>query len=251
MRLATASLLFILFVGSSVYAQVGFRPLEPTPMTIDRVAVREYVDNFNPVVNDKMWFIVLLPSGQLNVFVHPDNVTVETSVACGLLMSASGMATRDPGWPVLSADRVTLYAPDEESRARWQEYVEYLRAGLRRGLRDLPVAYISPRNSEAVIVVRDAFWNFGEPMRIFAPFGGVTVVIDERLGLDECRVSAPEAQVTFRGNSLDPVPHLQANSVTVSVRDQATAERLRQCLNQWQEEWNNRDCPRRVLPPPR
>ena len=101
--LAAASILFFGFLAcGAAYAQVGLRPPEPAPMTVDHLAVRQYVNNFNPIRGDKMWFIVLLSNGrELNVMVHPNNVSVERGNAVGLVLSASGMRNSDPCWLVL------------------------------------------------------------------------------------------------------------------------------------------------------
>lgn len=229
-----------------------YEPPETEPMTMDLAGVQRYVANYNPVRDDKMWFVVVYGNQEWHVKTHPENITVrlDRNLVGLAIREADGMAKIEPGYRVLNAQSAVLCVPAAELEKQWRNYIDYLREGLRRGLRNLRFECVYRFDNQGVFQVRDSFWNFDRSMKIFVPLSGVTVTMDESLGEGECRVSAPEAELVSPGYSYYMTAHWRNDTATLYVNSSQAAEFWRRILSRWQHEWDSRDIPCPISPPP-
>lgn len=252
-----AGLIVFALIFASLFGVNGFTE-NIRESEVNRAVVQELVRNYDPLRDPSFWFIVRDGGigGELNVFVPPENFSVELDRdAERVTLSAAGDETDDMFWRRLNAASATLYVTTEDNREEWQRFVDYARERLRQGLRHLPLTGYERWNGSARLEVTDSFWNFGDPIKIDVPFDGAVVAIDENLERGQVIVDAPSANFYRQSNGqpqpgISPYVHLRANAATIYVRTEAEAREWRQRLNQWSREWDEEQNGQRRLPAP-
>lgn len=164
-----------------------------------------------------------------NVFVHPDNISVEIDKDVKKLsLSASGKTNWDIYYQQIEADKAVLYVPNKEEKEKLDKYLQYLKDGLRRGFAGMSYEKIEEWNGGRVYVtVHDIFWNAGDPMMILVARDKISVVVDAKVGKGQRYVSATGAKVFYKGNSKNPTARLEAESVVISVWCQEECQKLK------------------------